>query len=135
MFLLTHAYFCLYHALSNMLIRRTLHATAGWHGRARHVAAAAVIFVLAYVTAFMETFTIAQVLTLMTLVFLADHGLLEAQRADEFHVRQLLPLSGGRVHLQYVHGVLRRCSILIMSSRIGRACTRLAACSMPSTSG
>ena len=63
MFLLTHAYFCLYHALSNIVIRRTLHATASWGVPASRVMAGVVIFLLAYVTALMETFTISQVRT------------------------------------------------------------------------
>jgi hypothetical protein len=29
LYLMTHAYFCLYHALSNLLIRRVRHALAG----------------------------------------------------------------------------------------------------------
>jgi hypothetical protein len=61
MYLLTHAYFCLYHALSNLVIRRTLHATKLWGLIGSRIAAGAVIFVLAYITAFMETFTISQV--------------------------------------------------------------------------
>jgi hypothetical protein len=61
MFLLTHAYFCLYHALSNVLIRRTLNATSSWGVVVQRAAACLLIFFLAYVTAFMETFTISQV--------------------------------------------------------------------------
>ena len=63
MFLLTHAYFCLYHALSNIAIRRTLLATKHWGAAGSKAAAGVVIFVLAYTTAFMETFTISQVCT------------------------------------------------------------------------
>lgn len=65
MYLLTHAYFCLYHALSNILIRRTLRATAHWGAACSKAAAGAVIFGLAYATAFMETFTISQVRSLL----------------------------------------------------------------------
>lgn len=66
MFLLTHAYFCLYHALSNVVIRRTL-----WVARARGAGApwlyaAVAIFVLAYVTALMETLTIMHVRSVST---------------------------------------------------------------------
>lgn len=60
MFLLTHAYFCLYHALSNIIIRRTRYATMHLGTRTSWLVVACVIFALAYLTAFMETATISQ---------------------------------------------------------------------------
>lgn len=73
MFLLTHAYFCLYHSLSNMVIRYTLAAASSFGPIGRWVCAGAVIFVLAYVTAIMETFTISQVCTLCQDPLVRDH--------------------------------------------------------------
>lgn len=61
MFLLTHAYFCMYHALSSMAIRRALHAAQRWGRAAQLTAAGVVVLVLAYATAFMETLTISHV--------------------------------------------------------------------------
>lgn len=61
MFMLTHAYFCLYHALSNVVIRRTLSFARGRGAASPWAYAAAAIFVLAYVTAVMETLTIMHV--------------------------------------------------------------------------
>jgi cycloeucalenol cycloisomerase len=56
---MTHAYFCLYHPLANLLIRRVRAATAR-HGPAAQAAAEALlVFSLAYATAFGETLTIA----------------------------------------------------------------------------
>ena len=61
MYLLTHAYFCLYHALANLVLR----AVARLCDRARcgvavkRSAQGASVFALAYVTAFMETLTIS----------------------------------------------------------------------------
>jgi hypothetical protein len=61
MFLLTHAYFCFYHTVSSMVIRRTYNAAKQYPKVVQHVLVAAMIFFLAYVTAFMETFTISKV--------------------------------------------------------------------------
>ena len=59
LYLMTHAYFCLYHALSNLLIRRVRNALAR-RGRAAQAAGeAAVVFALAYATAYGETLTIS----------------------------------------------------------------------------
>jgi hypothetical protein len=56
---MTHAYFCFYHALANVVLRRVEHA-AQRHGRIAQIGAVAVaVFLLAYATAFMETLTIA----------------------------------------------------------------------------
>eukprot|EP00245_Coleochaete_scutata_P015328 TRINITY_DN6790_c0_g3_i2.p1 TRINITY_DN6790_c0_g3~~TRINITY_DN6790_c0_g3_i2.p1 ORF type:complete len:326 (-),score=16.31 TRINITY_DN6790_c0_g3_i2:47-1024(-) len=61
LYLLTHAYFCFYHAISNVTIRRLRHATAPVPTRfLRWVIQAAFVFALSYITAFMETATIAQ---------------------------------------------------------------------------
>ena len=55
---MTHAYFCFYHALGNVCLRRA--SAAGPPGSAaRLVAMGAVVFFLSYATAFMETLTIA----------------------------------------------------------------------------
>ena len=56
---MTHAYFCFYHAISNVTIRIVRRATHSMGGHAQNAASAAWIFVLAYVTAYMETLTIA----------------------------------------------------------------------------
>ena len=61
MFLLTHAYFCLYHALSNILIRRCMQATVSFGKLGQRTTTGCLIFALAYATAYMETLTIAQV--------------------------------------------------------------------------
>jgi cycloeucalenol cycloisomerase len=59
LFFMTHAYFCLYHALANVVIRRTRAAVRFAGPTAQLVAEACLIFVLAYATAFAETLTIA----------------------------------------------------------------------------
>jgi len=53
LYFITHSYFHLYHALSSILIRLTLHR---W--RLGMAGAAVAVLLFAYVTAFMETFTI-----------------------------------------------------------------------------
>ncbi|PSC68708.1 Cycloeucalenol cycloisomerase [Micractinium conductrix] len=59
LYLMTHAYFCLYHALANLVIRRA-RAAAARHGSAAQAAAeAVVVFALSYATAYGETLTIA----------------------------------------------------------------------------
>lgn len=59
LYLMTHAYFCFYHAVSNYCIRRTRRALEprGWQAQA--AGEAAVVFVLSYTMAFGETLTIA----------------------------------------------------------------------------
>lgn len=59
LYFMTHAYFLLYHSLSNVLLRRVRHATASWPRPMQLLAAATLIFSLSYATAFMETLTIA----------------------------------------------------------------------------
>ena len=56
---MTHAYFCFYHALSNVVLRRTTHAVQSLHPFIQWLVLAFVVFVLAYITALMETVTIA----------------------------------------------------------------------------
>ena len=56
MFLMTHAYFMSYHLLSNAVLRRI--RTSFAPGRARDAFQVAVVGVLAYTTAFMESLTI-----------------------------------------------------------------------------
>jgi hypothetical protein len=65
MFLLTHAYFCFYHTISSMVIRRTYNAVKQYPTAVQHALVAVVVFVLAYVTAFMETFTISKVCNIL----------------------------------------------------------------------
>lgn len=59
LYFMTHAYFCLYHALSNLLIRRTRNALRSYGWMAQGVGEGLVVFVLAYATAYGETLTIA----------------------------------------------------------------------------
>ncbi|KAK9837459.1 hypothetical protein WJX81_004082 [Elliptochloris bilobata] len=59
LYFMTHAYFCFYHALSNVVLRRVRRAVAGAQPPLAAAAFAAAVFALAYVTAFMETATIA----------------------------------------------------------------------------
>lgn len=59
LYFMTHAYFCFYHALSNVVLRRTLHAVQSYHTIVQWLLLALVIFILAYITALMETVTIA----------------------------------------------------------------------------
>lgn len=54
---MTHAYFCFYHALANVCLRRTSNAVPP--GPARLLAMGTVVVLLAYATAFMETLTIS----------------------------------------------------------------------------
>ena len=56
---MTHAYFCFYHCLANVLLRRLHHALKR-HGKlAARVGMALLVFSLSYATAFAETATIA----------------------------------------------------------------------------
>jgi cycloeucalenol cycloisomerase len=59
LYLMTHAYFCFYHALANVVLRRVENALSGRSLAARKIARAAVVFLLAYATAYGETLTIA----------------------------------------------------------------------------
>lgn len=59
LYFMTHAYFCLYHALSNLVIRRTRNALAAHGAAAQAVGEGVVVFLLSYATAFGETLTIA----------------------------------------------------------------------------
>lgn len=59
LYFMTHAYFCLYHALGNVLIRRVRNAVKTTGPRAQIIAEAVLVFCLAYVTAYGETLTIA----------------------------------------------------------------------------
>lgn len=53
------AYFCFYHAVSNILLRRFSNMFAHRSRAFRHTAMGLVVFTLSYVTAFMETLTIS----------------------------------------------------------------------------
>lgn len=59
LYFMTHAYFCFYHALSNVVLRRVLHACQGSTVVSRYLVMSITVFVLAFVTALMETVTIA----------------------------------------------------------------------------
>lgn len=59
LYLMTHAYFCFYHALANVVLRRVETALAGKSLWMRKMARAVVVFLLAYATAYGETLTIA----------------------------------------------------------------------------
>lgn len=58
MFLATHAYFCFYHTLMNLLIRRIRNAILPFSTTKKFIINVIVIACLAYITAFMETKTI-----------------------------------------------------------------------------
>ena len=59
LYFMTHAYFCFYHALSNMVLRRVSHAVQNRRIVVQWLVLALVVFILAYITALMETVTIA----------------------------------------------------------------------------
>ena len=59
LYFMTHAYFCFYHAVSNVLMRRLGHATQRWRPVMQKVATTMLVFALSYATAYMETLTIA----------------------------------------------------------------------------
>lgn len=59
LYFMTHAYFCFYHSLSNVCIRRARHAVSDLGPGARRLTTAVVVFLLAYATAYGETLTIA----------------------------------------------------------------------------
>ena len=59
LYFMTHAYFCFYHALLNVVLRRTTHAVQHHRPAVQWLVLAVVVFVLAYITALMETVTIA----------------------------------------------------------------------------
>ena len=59
LYFMTHAYFCFYHALANVVLRRVRRAMADARPALAAAAFATAVFALAYVTAFMETATIA----------------------------------------------------------------------------
>lgn len=58
-YLMTHAYFIFYHSMTNLILRRLRRALVAWSPAALAAITALVVLVLAYVTAFMETFTIS----------------------------------------------------------------------------
>ena len=59
MYLFTHAYFAFYHVVANLLLRRTRRALVLYSPVYTALAQTGVIFILAYVLAFLETFTIS----------------------------------------------------------------------------
>ena len=59
LYFMTHAYFCLYHSLANVLIRRVRNQFAMHGVLAQGLAEAALVFILSYATAYGETLTIA----------------------------------------------------------------------------
>ncbi len=58
-YLMTHAYFIFYHSLTNLVLRRLRRSLTAVSSLATFSILALVILVMAYVTAFMETFTIS----------------------------------------------------------------------------
>jgi cycloeucalenol cycloisomerase len=58
-YLMTHAYFIFYHSMTNLILRRLRRSLAAFPPAASSAISALVVFALAYVTAFMETFTIS----------------------------------------------------------------------------
>merc|ERR1711976_1122977 len=58
LYFMTHAYFCFYHSLSNVLLRRVRNATTG-SKVLQFMASVALIFCLSYATAYGETLTIS----------------------------------------------------------------------------
>ena len=102
-FLLTHAYFCFYHTLSNITIRRLRFAIRNVNSKAGRIIIQAVwIFLFSYFTAFMETFTIANV----TGTFSTYSTLLINLLA--FHDHSILPYSFLIIHLW----TRTRCTVL-----------------------
>uniref|UniRef100_A0A061R6G1 Cycloeucalenol cycloisomerase n=1 Tax=Tetraselmis sp. GSL018 TaxID=582737 RepID=A0A061R6G1_9CHLO len=59
LYFMTHAYFCFYHSLSNVLLRRVRFAVSDKPAAVRWAASAALVFALAYATAYGETLTIS----------------------------------------------------------------------------
>lgn len=59
LYFMTHAYFALYHALANVLIRKARSMVGPRSPNLRILAEAVVVFVLAYSTAYAETLTIS----------------------------------------------------------------------------
>jgi cycloeucalenol cycloisomerase len=58
-YLMTHAYFIFYHSLTNLVLRRLRRSLVATSRVASYSILAFTILTLAYVTAFMETFTIS----------------------------------------------------------------------------
>lgn len=59
LYFMTHAYFCFYHSISNLTIRIVRRRTESFGRHGQNAATAIWIFILSYVTAYMETLTIA----------------------------------------------------------------------------
>lgn len=59
LYFMTHAYFCFYHSMSNMVIRKVRSSTRKYGKSAQIISESLVVFTLAYLTAFGETITIA----------------------------------------------------------------------------
>ena len=59
LYFMTHAYFCFYHSLANVCIRRARHAVSHLDPWVARLTTAVTVFFLAYATAYGETLTIA----------------------------------------------------------------------------
>lgn len=59
LYFMTQAYFALYHALSNVMIRKARRSVASYGPRAETAVEIAVVFLFSYSTAYMETLTIS----------------------------------------------------------------------------
>lgn len=82
---MTHAYFCFYHTLSNIVLRRLGHAIKGCSYPVRLAANTIVVVAFSYFTAFMETLTITHVSRpriVVLSIFLVFSGGLQEQQTE-----------------------------------------------------
>jgi len=59
LYFMTHAYFCFYHSISNLLIRRVRAAFKHFGKKVEYLSEALLVFLLSYITAYGETLTIS----------------------------------------------------------------------------
>jgi cycloeucalenol cycloisomerase len=59
LYFMTHAYFCFYHSISNLLIRRVRTAFKHFGKKVEYLSEALLVFLLSYITAYGETLTIS----------------------------------------------------------------------------
>lgn len=59
LYFMTHAYFCFYHSISNLLIRRVRTAFQHVGKKVEYLSEALLVFLLSYITAYGETLTIS----------------------------------------------------------------------------
>jgi hypothetical protein len=87
---MTHAYFCFYHTLSNIVLRRLSHAIKGHSYPFRLALNTAVVVAFSYFTAFMETLTITHVSALASDSIPPFRGMLNVETAVEKNVSAVL---------------------------------------------